>query len=61
MKNYRANDFEFDLEGMVKFEGQTGPYLQYTFVRIQFDSEQRTVCLRRTRSTAHLLRRRTIL
>ncbi len=34
LKNYRANDFEFDLEGMVKFEGQTGPYLQYTFVRI---------------------------
>ena len=35
LKNYRANDFEFDLEGMVKFEGQTGPYLQYTAVRIQ--------------------------
>jgi arginyl-tRNA synthetase len=35
LKNYRANDFEFDLEGMVKFEGQTGPYLQYTSVRIQ--------------------------
>lgn len=34
LKNYRANDFEFDLEGMVKFEGQTGPYLQYTAVRI---------------------------
>jgi arginyl-tRNA synthetase len=35
LKNYRSNDFEFDLEGMVKFEGQTGPYLQYTSVRIQ--------------------------
>ena len=34
LKNYRANDFEFDLEDMVKFEGQTGPYLQYTSVRI---------------------------
>jgi arginyl-tRNA synthetase len=34
LKNYRANDFEFDLENMVKFEGQTGPYLQYTYVRI---------------------------
>ncbi len=34
LKNYRANDFEFNLEDMVKFEGQTGPYLQYTSVRI---------------------------
>ena len=34
LKNYRANDFEFNLEEMVKFEGQTGPYLQYTSVRI---------------------------
>ncbi len=34
LRNYRANDFEFDLESMVKFEGQTGPYLQYTYVRI---------------------------
>ena len=34
LKNYRANDFEFDLESMLKYEGQTGPYLQYTSVRI---------------------------
>lgn len=34
LKNYRANDFEFNLEEMVRFEGQTGPYLQYTSVRI---------------------------
>jgi arginyl-tRNA synthetase len=34
LKNYRANDFEFNLEDMVRFEGQTGPYLQYTSVRI---------------------------
>jgi arginyl-tRNA synthetase len=34
LKNYRANDYEFNLEDMVKFEGQTGPYLQYTSVRI---------------------------
>jgi len=34
LKNFRANDFEFNLEEMVKFEGQTGPYLQYTSVRI---------------------------
>ncbi|HOP56739.1 MAG TPA: arginine--tRNA ligase [Bacillota bacterium] len=34
LKNYRANDFEFNLEEMVNFFGQTGPYLQYTSVRI---------------------------
>ncbi len=34
LKNYRSNDFEFNLEDMVRFEGQTGPYLQYTSVRI---------------------------
>ncbi len=34
LKNYRALDYEFDLNQMVKFEGQTGPYLQYTSVRI---------------------------
>jgi len=35
LKNYRTNDFEFNLEEMVNFVGQTGPYLQYTSVRIQ--------------------------
>ncbi|MBN2539903.1 MAG: arginine--tRNA ligase [Bacilli bacterium] len=35
LKNYRTNDFEFNLEEMVNFTGQTGPYLQYTSVRIQ--------------------------
>lgn len=34
LKNYRGLDAEFDLEQSVKFEGQTGPYLQYTGVRI---------------------------
>ncbi|MDD3957280.1 MAG: arginine--tRNA ligase [Candidatus Izemoplasmatales bacterium] len=34
LKNFRGNDFEFDLEEMVNFVGQTGPYLQYTSVRI---------------------------
>jgi arginyl-tRNA synthetase len=34
LKNYRANDIEFNLEDMVNFTGQTGPYLQYTSVRI---------------------------
>ena len=34
LKNYRGLDVEFDINNAVKFEGQTGPYLQYTGVRI---------------------------
>jgi len=34
LKNYRENDYEFNLEDATRFEGQTGPYLQYTSVRI---------------------------
>ncbi len=34
LKNYRANDIEFNLEDTLKFEGNTGPYLQYTYARI---------------------------
>lgn len=34
LKNYRENDYEFDIEEATRFEGQTGPYLQYTSVRI---------------------------
>lgn len=34
LKNYRSLDIEFNIEQSVKFEGQTGPYLQYTGVRI---------------------------
>lgn len=34
LKNYRSGDFEFNLDEMVNFTGQTGPYLQYTSVRI---------------------------
>ena len=34
LKNFRALDYEFDINAMVRFEGQTGPYLQYTGVRI---------------------------
>ena len=34
LKNIRTNDIEFNLEDMVNFVGQTGPYLQYTSVRI---------------------------
>ncbi len=33
LKNHRTLDIEFDLDQMVKFEGQTGPYLQYATVR----------------------------
>ncbi len=34
LKNFRGIDVEFNIEQAVKFEGQTGPYLQYTSVRI---------------------------
>lgn len=33
LKNYRANDTVFDIEKFLKFEGNTGPYLMYTYAR----------------------------
>jgi arginyl-tRNA synthetase len=33
LKNFRMNDIEFSLEEMLRFEGETGPYVQYTFAR----------------------------
>lgn len=33
LKNYRLNDIEFSLEDMLRFEGETGPYAQYTHAR----------------------------
>jgi arginyl-tRNA synthetase len=33
--NHRTTDYIFDLERFSKFEGKTGPYLQYAAVRIQ--------------------------
>ncbi|QFT89662.1 Arginine--tRNA ligase [Bacillus sp. THAF10] len=33
LKNYRLNDVEFSLEAMLTFEGETGPYVQYTYAR----------------------------
>ena len=34
LKNDRTNDIEFNLEETLRFEGETGPYLQYTYARI---------------------------
>ena len=34
LKNHRSLDYDFDMDKMLKFEGQTGPYIQYTGVRI---------------------------
>lgn len=34
LKNDRHLDIDFNLENMLKFEGQTGPYIQYSSVRI---------------------------
>ncbi len=33
LKNYRLNDIEFSLQDMLRFEGETGPYIQYTHAR----------------------------
>jgi arginyl-tRNA synthetase len=33
LKNFRMNDIEFSLEDMLRFEGETGPYVQYTNAR----------------------------
>lgn len=35
LKNERHLEVDFNLENMLKFEGQTGPYLQYSSVRIE--------------------------
>jgi arginyl-tRNA synthetase len=35
LSNHRTTDYVFDLERFSKFEGKTGPYLQYATVRIQ--------------------------
>lgn len=45
LKNHRTNDVEFNLEQMLKFEGQTGPYLQYTGVRIYSIIENQNIDL----------------
>lgn len=34
LKNERNLNIDFDIKNMIKFEGQTGPYLQYSSVRI---------------------------
>ncbi|KKI94124.1 arginine--tRNA ligase [Bacillus sp. SA1-12] len=33
LKNERLNNIEFSLQDMLKFEGETGPYVQYTHAR----------------------------
>ncbi|KRM96649.1 arginyl-tRNA synthetase [Liquorilactobacillus aquaticus DSM 21051] len=33
LKNERMNNFDFDLDEVVRFEGETGPYVQYTHAR----------------------------
>jgi arginyl-tRNA synthetase len=35
LKNDRMNDVEFSLQDMLTFEGETGPYVQYTHARAQ--------------------------
>lgn len=35
LKTDRNNGYDFDLNAMVSFEGETGPYVQYAYARIQ--------------------------
>ena len=35
LKTDRRNGYDFDLEAMVSFEGETGPYVHYAYARIQ--------------------------
>jgi arginyl-tRNA synthetase len=35
LSNHRQSDYIFDLQRFTRFEGKTGPYLQYAAVRIQ--------------------------
>lgn len=35
LKNFRTNDVEFSFDAMLNFDGETGPYLQYTYARCQ--------------------------
>jgi arginyl-tRNA synthetase len=35
LSNFRTSDYVFDLARFTRFEGRTGPYLQYAAVRIQ--------------------------
>lgn len=35
LSNHRASDYIFDLSRFTRFEGKTGPYLQYAAVRVQ--------------------------
>ncbi|HEY1614505.1 MAG TPA: arginine--tRNA ligase [Rhizomicrobium sp.] len=35
LANFRSSDYVFDLARFMRFEGKTGPYLQYAAVRIQ--------------------------
>ena len=35
LKTDRLNGYDFDLDAMVSFEGETGPYVQYAYTRIQ--------------------------
>ena len=35
LKTDRRNGYDFDLEAMVSFEGERGPYIQYAYARIQ--------------------------
>lgn len=53
LKNERHLDIDFNLENMLKFEGQTGPYIQYSSVRISSILNNRTIDLSRIDETIY--------
>ena len=58
LSNYRLTDYIFDLERFSRFEGKTGPYLQYAAVRIQSILRKRGGRGPRDRRTRRSVRRK---
>ncbi|WP_246943324.1 arginine--tRNA ligase [Bacillus pinisoli] len=53
LKNFRKNDIDFSLEDMLKFEGETGPYVQYAHARAssllrkgEYEEEHGAICIK---------------
>ena len=64
LKNNRIKDEIFDLDEMLKFEGETGPYCQYTYVRTnsilkkagEFDIENADLTLLKEEEETYLVK-----
>lgn len=54
LKNERHLNVDFNLANMLKFEGQTGPYLQYSSVRIESILKDQTIDLDQIESSIYV-------